>query len=102
LTQCWKPQNDIFLTRIDINTKKVLDPVSSVSMLYKDACQLDAQMNGKIEQSKRHRYINIHLVQRQNNHAQDLKSTSQTTIIPIFLKGRKNKRIREVKENTWD
>jgi hypothetical protein len=71
-------------------------------MLYKDACQLDAQMNGKIEQSKRHRYINIHLVQRQNNHAQDLKSTSQTTIIPIFLKGRKNKRIREVKENTWD
>jgi hypothetical protein len=53
-------------------------------MWHKDGCQVDAQMNAKIEQSKRHRYINIHLVQRQNNHAQYLKSTSQTMIIPIF------------------
>jgi len=42
--------------------KKILDPVSSKSMWYKDGCQLDAQMNAKIEQSKRHRYINIHPV----------------------------------------
>jgi hypothetical protein len=49
--------------------KKILDPVSSKSMWYKDGCQVDAQMNAKIEQSKRHRYINIHLLQRQNNHA---------------------------------
>jgi len=41
-------------------------------MWYKDGCQLDAQMNAKIEQSKRHRYINIHHVQRQNNHVQYL------------------------------
>jgi len=72
--------------------KKILDPVSSKSMCNKDGCQVDAQMNAKIEQSKRHRYSNIHPVQRQNNHAQYLKSTSQTTII----------RIREVKENTWE
>jgi hypothetical protein len=63
---------------------KILDPVSSKSMWYKDGCQLDAQMNAKIEHSKRHKYINIHPVQRQNNHAEYLKSTSQTTIIPIF------------------
>jgi hypothetical protein len=36
-------------------------------MWYKDGCQLDAQMNAKIEQSKRHRYINIHPVQSQIN-----------------------------------
>jgi hypothetical protein len=53
-------------------------------MWYKDGYEVDTQMNAKIEQSKRHRYINIHPVQRQNNHAQYLKSTSQTTIIPIF------------------
>jgi predicted neuraminidase len=53
-------------------------------MWYKDGCQLDTQMNAKIEQSKRQRHINMHPVQRQNNHAQYLKSTSQTTIIPIF------------------
>jgi hypothetical protein len=64
--------------------KKILDPISSKSMWYKDGYQLDAQMNAKIEQSKRHRYINIHQVQKQNNHAQYLKSTSQTTIIQIF------------------
>jgi hypothetical protein len=64
--------------------KKILDPISSKSMWYKDNCQLDAQMNAKIKQSKRHRYINIHPIQRQNIHAQYLKSTSQTTIIPIF------------------
>jgi len=64
--------------------KKILDPISSKSMWYKDGCQLDTQMNAKIEQSKRQRHINMHPVQRQNNHAQYLKSTSQTTIIPIF------------------
>jgi hypothetical protein len=53
-------------------------------MWYKDDCQLDAQVNEKIDQSKRHRYINIHPIQRQNNHARYLKSTSQKTIIPIF------------------
>jgi hypothetical protein len=61
--------------------KKVLVPVSSKSMLYEECCQVDAQINAKIELSIKHRYINIHPVQRQNNH---LKSTSQTMIIPIF------------------
>jgi hypothetical protein len=33
--------------------KKILDPFSSKSMWYKDGCQVDAEMNAKIEQSKR-------------------------------------------------
>jgi len=37
--------------------KKILDPVSSKSMWYKEGCQVDAQTNAKIELSKRHKYI---------------------------------------------